>query len=266
MNIPATVLIVESDPDVVSRLNLGLLSAGFYVQTTNSGQRSKELVWNGAVDLVLLSADLPEQSGIDLCRQFRTLSTMPIILMTSPPHRACYVQCLDAGADDCIPNSIDCRELQARINAIFRRISFANTSHTRKIQIGQLCLDPSAYRVFKHNRELTLRQKEYELLYVLMSRPGQVVSRTELLDQVWGVNWMGDTRTLDVHIRWVREKIEDSPSRPHYIQTVRGVGYRFIAPAEISPLHQRVAANGVSRQNGLPAQIAATPAESILVP
>lgn len=234
VNFPATVLIVESDPDVVSGLQFWLLDAGFYVQSASSGQQAIELVRSRSLDLVLLSATLPTQSGHDLCRKFRQQSTTPIILMVDSPQCDSCVQSLEAGADDCITKPINHRELQARINALFRRIAYTNHTLNRQIQIGHICLDPIAYKVFKHNQELALRQKEYDLLYVLMSRPGQVVSRAELLDQVWGINWLGDTRTLDVHIRWLREKIEDTPSRPQFVQTVRGVGYRFATSGEVT--------------------------------
>ncbi|GAB4435861.1 MAG: response regulator transcription factor [Anaerolineae bacterium] len=254
MNIPATVLIVENDPEVASGLQLWLLDAGYYVQTASFGRQAIEIVRSRPVDLVLLSGGLPEQSGHDMCRKLRMQSTIPIILMVDSPHCGCCVQSLEAGADDCIIKPVNTRELQARINAIFRRIAFTSTTHNRQIQIGNICLDPVAHKVLKHNREVALRQKEYELLYVLMSRPGQVISRAELLDQVWGVNWLGDTRTLDVHIRWVREKIEDNPGQPRYIQTVRGVGYRF-ATAEATSLSPETVANFAGNKSATASQI-----------
>ncbi len=102
-----------------------------------------------------------------------------------------------------------------------------------QVRIGDVCLDQAAHKVYRQDQELTLTQKEYDLLRSLMMQAGRVVSRAELLDQVWGVDWLGDTRTLDVHVRWLREKIEEDAGQPRYIQTVRGVGYRFIAPEEL---------------------------------
>ncbi len=112
-------------------------------------------------------------------------------------------------------------------------MAFEEAPKTHHIEIGDVRLDLAAHKVYSKNQELTLTQKEYDLLHALMSHAGQVVSRAELLDQVWGVEWLGDTRTLDVHIRWVREKIEENPSQPRYVQTVRGVGYRFATPEEL---------------------------------
>lgn len=255
VNIPATVLIVESDPEAVSDLHLGLLDAGFHVQTASSGRQAVEFVLTRPVDLVLLGATLSKQCGRDICRMLRLHSTIPIILMVESISCGCCVQSLEAGADDCIAKPINFRELQARINALFRRIAFTSIAQNRKIQIGHICLDPIAYKVFKRNREVALRQKEYELLYVLMSRPGHVVSRGELLDQVWGVNWLGDTRTLDVHIRWVREKIEDNPSHPCLIQTVRGVGYRFASLTEAGNLSPEPVSNMAGKQSATSSQI-----------
>jgi DNA-binding response OmpR family regulator len=140
---------------------------------------------------------------------------------------------LELGADDYLPKPFSFRELLARIRAVFRRMAFEEAPKAEQVRIGDVLLDLAAHKVYRQDQELAVTQKEYDLLRSLMTQAGRVVSRAELLDQVWGVDWLGDTRTLDVHVRWLREKIEEDPSQPHYIQTVRGVGYRFAAPEEL---------------------------------
>jgi DNA-binding response OmpR family regulator len=175
---------------------------------------------------------LPGLDGWDVCRRLRETSTVPVIMLTARDEEIDRVLGLELGADDYLCKPFSFRELLARIRATFRRISFEGAPKTPVLQVGGVRIDLSAHKVFRDNEELAITQKEYDLLRVLMSWAGKVVSRAELLDQVWGVDWLGDVRTLDVHIRWLREKIEDDPSNPRSIQTVRGVGYRFAVPEE----------------------------------
>ena len=152
---------------------------------------------------------------------------MPIIILTDHNREGDCILGLDLGADTCLPKTVSGRELVARIKAIFRRIAFARARQTSYIQIGHVRLDTAAYKVYKDEQALPLRQKEYDLLHTLMSHAGQVVSRAELIDKVWGIEWLGDTRTLDVHICWLRQKIEDNPRIPECILTRRGQGYEL---------------------------------------
>jgi DNA-binding response OmpR family regulator len=140
---------------------------------------------------------------------------------------------LELGADDYLTKPFNMRELLARIRATLRRVEFEHQKPPTELVIGDIRLDMESRRTFKAGKEFHLRYKEFELLSMLMSHAGEAVSRADLFDSVWGTDWLGDTRTLDVHIRWLREKFEDNPGSPVYVQTVRGVGYRFIAPDEV---------------------------------
>jgi DNA-binding response OmpR family regulator len=139
---------------------------------------------------------------------------------------------LELGADDYLTKPFSRRELLARIKAMLRRIALDRTTPEQTvITIGAIELNLTTFQAYKAGQPLPLRHKEFELLALLMSRAGETITRAEIFDQVWGTDWLGDTRTLDVHIRWLRERIEDDPAHPAYIQTLRGVGYRFLAPA-----------------------------------
>jgi DNA-binding response OmpR family regulator len=228
------ILIVDDETLITDSLEYSFQQEGFQVVVAHDGYQALELAQDERPDLIVLDIWLPGIDGWEVCRQIRQKSTAPIIMLTARGQELDRVLGLELGADDYLPKPFSFRELLARVRAIFRRIDFeAVPQTTQQIQIGDVRLDPAAHKIFKRDQELTLTQKEYDLLHTLMARAGAVVSRAELLDQVWGVDWLGDTRTLDVHIRWVREKVEEIPSQPRYIQTVRGVGYRFAEPEEL---------------------------------
>jgi DNA-binding response OmpR family regulator len=164
----------------------------------------------------------------------RRESTTPIIMLTARDEETSKVLGLNLGADDYITKPFSFQELLARVRALLRRVSFERTAEDATvIRIGALTLDLDAHRVQLGDETLQMTQMEYKLLQTLMERAGHVVRRHDLMDLVWGVDWVGDTHTLDVHIRWLRQKIEAEPSHPRYIQTVRGVGYRFATPDEV---------------------------------
>ncbi len=235
MNVSKTALVASCDPDVTRVIEFCLTQEGFCVLVTQQSERVFEMQQAAQPDLVVLDADLPEPDGWQICRLIRKNSPVPIVMVAGIKSPDNLITSLEMGADDCLIKPINCREALARVNAIFRRIGFSRPPLPEtRIKIGDLSLDKISYKVYKGEQELLLRQKEYDLLHTLMSSPGKVLSRAELLDQVWGIDWLGDTRTLDVHIRWVRKKIEEQPSEPRYIQTVRGVGYRFVSPTELS--------------------------------
>jgi DNA-binding response OmpR family regulator len=228
------ILVVDDETLIAESLEYSFKQEGFQVVVAHDGYQALELAQEETPDLIVLDIWLPGIDGWEVCRQIRQRSTVPIIMLTARGQELDRVLGLELGADDYLPKPFSFRELLARVRAIFRRINFETVSQTtQQIQIGDVRLDPAAHRIYKQDQELTLTQKEYDLLHALMARAGAVVSRAELLDQVWGVDWLGDTRTLDVHIRWVREKVEEIPSQPRYIQTVRGVGYRFAEPEEL---------------------------------
>jgi DNA-binding response OmpR family regulator len=199
----------------------------------HNGHQALDLAQEETPDLIVLDIMLPGMDGLETCRRLRQESTVPIIMLTARGQEIDRVLGLEMGADDYLAKPFSFRELLARIRAMFRRMAFEEAPKATQFEIGDVELDMAAHKVFRKGQELTLTQKEYDLLHTLMSRAGRVVSRAELLDLVWGVEWLGDTRTLDVHIRWVREKIEENPSQPRYVQTVRGVGYRFATPEEL---------------------------------
>ncbi len=230
-----TILLVDDDRLITGPLARSLRESGYEVLVAHDGRSGLELTRTRAPDLVLLDVMMPEMDGWETCKAIRAHSAVPILMLTALGEEIDRILGLELGADDYLPKPFSTRELKARIRALLRRVEMDQAppeSSTSHLEIGRIRLELDTRRVFKESRELTLRYKEFELLSLLMSRAGQVVTRAELFDKVWGTDWLGDTRTLDVHTRWLREKIEDNPSQPRYIQTVRGVGYRFIAQEE----------------------------------
>jgi DNA-binding response OmpR family regulator len=178
---------------------------------------------------VLLDILLPEMDGWEVCKAIRKRSTVPILMLTALSEEVDRILGLELGADDYLTKPFSTRELLARVKALLRRVEMDTRSgvRPREIAVQDITLNLDNRTVFKGPRKLSLRYKEFELLTLLMLKAGQVVTRAEIFDVVWGTEWLGDMRTLDVHIRWLREKLENDPGAPQYIQTVRGVGYRF---------------------------------------
>ncbi len=225
-----TILLIDDDPLITGPLVKMLEQSGYEVAVADNGRDGLTLALQTAPDLVVLDILLPEMDGWDVCRELRRHSAVPILMLTALGDEVDRIVGLEMGADDYLTKPFSARELVARIRALLRRVALdqtvvANTTLT----LGDVVLDLNMRSLLKNGRLLTLRYKEFELLSLLMGKAGQVVSRAEIFDEVWGTDWLGDTRTLDVHIRWLREKLEDDPSQPRYIQTVRGVGYRFVA-------------------------------------
>jgi DNA-binding response OmpR family regulator len=230
---PTTVLLVEDDERIAEPLLFGLHQEGFEVLQATTGPQGLALASSAQPDLVLLDVMLPEMDGFTVCRALRQHSAVPILMLTARGQELDRVMGLEIGADDYIVKPFSFRELVARIRAVLRRRALErgqSAPPSERFVVGDLVLDVTARQVWRQGRPLELRQREFELLHLLMAHTGRAMTRQALLDQVWGLEWVGDPRTLDVHIRWLREKVEDDPSAPRYIQTVRGYGYRLGHP------------------------------------
>ena len=222
---------IEDDPLILGPVERTLKSVGYTVSTASDGATGLELALAESPDLVVLDILLPQMDGWEVCKALRKESTVPVLMLTALGEEIDRILGLELGADDYLTKPFSTRELLARIKALLRRVEMdtQNANIARRIEFDNIVLDLDARRVYKNNGELKLRYKEFELLSLLVLNAGQVVTRAEIFDKVWGTDWLGDMRTLDVHIRWLREKMEDDPSDPRHIQTVRGVGYRFAA-------------------------------------
>lgn len=221
----SSILIVEDDATVRETLALNLRAEGYQVEEAGDGERGLALAREWGPDLVVLDVMLPELDGLTVCRILRKESSVPIILLTARSTETDKIIGLESGADDYIVKPFSLGEFLARVRAALRR---GKTSVPAvELTAADVRLDPLTRRVFKGEQELQLAPREFELLATLMRNQGAVLTRDLLLTSVWGEDYIGDTRTVDVHIRWLRQKIEADPSNPTLIQTVRGVGYRF---------------------------------------
>ena len=226
-----TLLIVEDDRFISEPLQRALKNHGFTVLAAFTGTAGLEIALKARPELVILDVLLPEMDGWQVCKAIREKSVVPILMLTALSEEVDRVLGLELGADDYLTKPFSTRELIARVKALLRRVEFdTSQAPADLIQFGNIRIDMVKRQVFKDNRELALRFKEFELLSLLASHAGQVVTRADIFNKVWGTDWLGDMRTLDVHIRWLREKLEGDPGDPHLILTVRGVGYRFAAP------------------------------------
>jgi len=230
-----SILLVDDDALITEPLTRRLQASGYKVQTSHNGRDGLRMALDWQPDLVVLDVLMPVMDGWAVCRALREKSVVPILMLTALGEEVDRILGLELGADDYLTKPFSMRELMARIRALLRRVELdRGQTKSRLLTVGEIRLDLDTRRTFKGDQELHLRYKEFELLSLLMSKAGQVVSRPVLFDTVWGTDWLGDTRTLDVHIRWLREKIEEKPSKPRYIKTVRGVGYRFLSPDEVN--------------------------------
>ncbi len=231
----AHILIVDDEPVIVDSLAYSLRREGYEVSIAENGPDALDLFERDHPDLIVLDIMLPGMDGLEVCKRLRLKSTVPIIMLTARSDEVDKILGLEIGADDYLPKPFSFRELLARIRSLFRRVALDQQSDGGSmLKIGNLMIDGVARKAIKNQLEIQLSAREFDLLYFLMSQAGRACSRQELLNQVWGMEWSGDPRTLEVHIRWLRLKIEDDPTNPGYIQTVRGYGYRFISPDEIA--------------------------------
>ena len=230
----ARLLVVEDDDSIRETVEEALRTEGFEVKACGDGAEALNLLTapdSMEVDLLVLDLMLPGLSGLDLCRQLRKRNNnTPVLVVSARDSETDRVLGLEVGADDYLVKPFGLRELVARCRALLRRSQQSETMPNQDrevIQCGNLCLFANECRVTRDGEDLTLSPKEYKILELLIRNPKRVWSRDQLLERIWGIDFVGDTKTVDVHIRWLREKIEEEPSSPQHIRTVRGFGYRF---------------------------------------
>jgi DNA-binding response OmpR family regulator len=229
-----TILLVEDDATLSETLRYNLEREGYTVIMANDGVQGLDRARRDQPDLIILDIMLPRLDGFSVCRILRQESAVPILMLTARQDEVDRIAGLELGADDYVAKPFSLGELLARVRAIMRRTDRQPLTNREVLDAGALRVDTGSRRAWRDGGELNLSQKEFDLLTCLIRNRGMALSRDVLLERVWGFDFLGDSRTVDVHIRWLREKVEPDPSRPVYIQTVRGVGYRFeIPPAAV---------------------------------
>lgn len=230
---PTRVLVVEDEPSYAEALQVGLRSQGFDVTHLSDGASALSRFDELSPDVVLLDIMLPGMSGLDVCRELRLKTATPIVMLTALSEEIDAVVGLEVGADDYVTKPFRMRELVARLRAVLRRAEPGHFEEAAVVDdpdvlaVGSIRLDEGRHECHLDDQEVSLPRKEFELLRVLMSNPGRVMTRDVLIEKVWGWDYEGDTKTLDVHIKRLRRKLEADPSSPERILTVRGVGYKL---------------------------------------
>lgn len=227
MSAQKKVLLVDDEKTLVKALKFNLEKEGFLVEEAYNGEEALEKAFEMKPDIIILDLMLPGLDGFEVCREIRKKEEIPIIMLTAKGEDIDKVLGLELGADDYMTKPFNPRELVARMKAILRRSAAREEGLRKRIQIGELQIDLLQHRVIKGESDVDLTAKEFALLSFLASNAGRVYSREQLLEQIWGYNYYGDARTVDVHIRHLREKIEEDPGNPRLILTVWGTGYKF---------------------------------------
>jgi two-component system, OmpR family, response regulator RegX3 len=230
-----SILLVEDERAITDPLAEALEREGFDTTVADTASEALERARADEPDLVLLDIGLPDGSGLDVCRELRRHSDVPVIMLTARGAEADRVAGLELGADDYIVKPFSAREVVARVRAVLRRAGPTPPSGdgAGPIRIGALSLDLAKHEARLGEQPIELSRKEFELLRTLMESAGSVLTREALIDEVWDMNWFGSTKTLDVHISGLRKKLDDDPRQPRYIHTVRGVGFRFSGADEV---------------------------------
>lgn len=228
------ILIVEDDRTLLDVLRYNFSKEGYSVLTATDGVKALEIARSGKPDLIILDVMLPELDGLEVCRILRKEMTVPILMLTAKGEEIDRVVGLEVGADDYVVKPFSMRELLSRVRAMLRRVEMVRQvtlsggeAAAPVIEAGNLKIDCGRHRVTIGDNIIELSPAEFNLLLFLVDNRGRVFSRGHLLDRVWGYDYAGDTRTVDVHVRWLRQKIEPDPAHPRHILTVRGVGYKF---------------------------------------
>lgn len=225
-----TILIVEDDKALIDVLKYNLTKEGYSIITAFDGSQALEVARKSQPDIILLDVMLPKMDGFEVCRVLRKQMTVPILMLTAKDNEIDKIIGLEIGADDYLTKPFSMRELVARIRAMLRRAEMIETKPPGQgvpIRVGELEIDTARRRVSVSGSTLKLTAREFDLLLFLAENKGIVFGREQLLDRVWGYDYPGDTRTVDVHVRWLRKKIETDPGKPGYLITVRGVGYKL---------------------------------------
>jgi two-component system response regulator RegX3 len=225
----ARVLVVEDEESFSDALSYMLRREGYEVEVAASGTDALQSFERTGADLVLLDVMLPGVSGTEVCRILRTKSNVPIIMVTARDAEVDKVVGLELGADDYVTKPFSSRELIARIRAVLRRGAEQDELITNTVEAGPVRMDVERHMVSVSGAPVSLPLKEFDLLELLLRNAGRVLTRGQLIDRVWGADYVGDTKTLDVHVKRLRSKIEPDPSNPQYLVTVRGLGYKFEA-------------------------------------
>jgi DNA-binding response OmpR family regulator len=221
------ILVVDDEPTLVATLKYNLEREGYQVVTAVDGEAALSVARADHPDLIVLDIMLPGLDGFDVCRILRREMTAPILMLTAKTDEVDKVVGLELGADDYVTKPFSMRELLARVRALLRRAETVSTAETEALTAGDVQVDLRRREASRRGETLALKPKEFELLIFLLRNRGRAFTREQLLDQIWGYDFAGDTRTVDVHISWLRQKIEDEPAKPTRLITVRGVGYRF---------------------------------------
>lgn len=229
----AHVLLIDDDRMLTQPLQNAFERAGYQVSVAHDGHSGLGMALTEHPDVVILDVMMPGMNGWQVCQTIRQQSNVPIIMLTALDDSIDRIHGLELGADDYLVKPFGFHELHAHVQAMLRRVNLDTRPLVPQIlQAGDIEVNRATRIVTKKGQPLTLRQKEYDILILLMSNSERVVKRDELFDRIWGTDWLGDTRTLDVHMSWLRAKLEDDPSHPAYLQTIRGIGYRFCNPSE----------------------------------
>jgi len=224
----AYILVVDDEKNIVKGIKFSLEQDGMKVDTAHDGEEALDLARQNSYDLIILDVMLPKMEGTEICQRIREFSAVPVVMVTAKGDDMDKIMGLEYGADDYITKPFNILELKARIKAILRRaIKPSPAQKTQELTVRDIVIDTGSRRVFVGGQEISLTAKEYDLLEFLVKNMGRVYTREALLAQLWGADNTGDVRTVDVHVRRLREKIEESPSDPKYIYTKWGVGYYF---------------------------------------
>ena len=225
---PNKILLVDDEVNLIDPVAYNLKQKGYDIITTYDGKSAIEAFRRDQPDLVILDWTLPDVQGVEILKQIREEQDFtPVIMLTGRTSKEDIVEGLTAGADDYVTKPFTWEELLARISSVLRRAQQVSQSPGKRLRFGDIIMDTASHRVWFADKELSLSPREYALLEIFMNNPRRVYSRDDLIERVWGLDYDGDTKTVDVHICWLRQKIEEDPARPKILQTVRGFGYRL---------------------------------------